>query len=103
MAQWHLDEIENSLNGIGWTVIERLEGNENQNFIGRWIIKRASERILDFDGIFDSMGNTIKNPSLFKAYACQITETDISLYFYKRGQKWDENLERFINLINDLK
>ena len=103
MAQWHLDEIENSLNRIGWTIIERKNPNEKENFIGAWIIKRASERIMDFEGIFDGMGNTIKNPSLDKAYGCQINGTDISLYFYKKGKKWDENLEGFINEINDLK
>jgi hypothetical protein len=84
MAQWHLDDIENSLNRIGWIISERIEPNENESFIGGWVIKRASERIMDFNGIFDGMGNTIKDPSLDKAYGCQIQETDISLFANNR-------------------
>jgi hypothetical protein len=103
MAQWHLDEIENSLNKIGWTITKRLEPNEKKLFIGGWIIKRGSEKNIDFDGIFDGLGNTIKNPSLDKAYGCEIRETGTSLYFYKKGEMWREHLEKFIKDVNELK
>jgi len=53
MAQWHLDEIENLLNKIGWTVSERFETNRKDSYIGGWAIKRGSVRIIDFNGIFD--------------------------------------------------
>lgn len=103
MAQWHLEDIENSLKRTGWIISERIEPNEKESFIGGWVIKRASQRFIDFDGIFDGMGNTIKDPSIDKAYACRIRETDISLYFYKKGKKWDENLKRFAIELNELK
>ncbi len=102
MAQWHLDEIENSLNNIGWTISERIEANEKDNYIGSWVIKRGTERIVDFEGIFDGLGNTIKDPSMNKAYGCGIKDTQISLYFYKKGKMWDNELKKFIHEINEL-
>lgn len=103
MTQWHLDEIENSLNKIGWIITERISANEKDDYIGAWIIKRSTERIVDFDGIFDGLGNTIKDPSIDKAYSCGIKETKISLYFYKKGEIWDNNLKKFIYEVNELK
>ena len=55
MALWHLIEIENSMNKIGWIIIERIEPNRMENYIGGWIIKRNSEKIVVFDGIFDGL------------------------------------------------
>jgi len=103
MAQWHLDDIESSLNRISWTVTKQYDPNEKESFLGAWLIKRGSERIIDFNGIFDGDGYVINNPSLEKAYGCQVRETNISLYFYKKGEKWNENLEKFIKEINKLK
>lgn len=101
MAIWHLDEIENSLNRIGWTVIDRIPPSED--FIGGWVIKRSSERVVDFDGLYDWTGNIIKNPSLEKADSCKIRDTDISLGFYKKGKRWNSHLHEFIHNLNKLK
>ena len=97
MAQWHLYEIENSLNQIGWTITKRIDTNEYDNYLGGWVIKRGTERIVDFEGIIDGNGNIIQNPSVDKAYSCNIRETGISLYFYKKGKMWKNALEKFIN------
>ncbi len=102
MAQWHLDDIENALNRIGWQVTLRQEDDSEYSFLGSWTIKRSSEYIIYFDGLFDGMGNMIKNPSIDKAYACGIHDTKISLYFYKKGAKWQENLKRFVEEVNGL-
>lgn len=101
MAQWHLDEIENSMNQIGWVITKRIESSASS--LGGWIIKRQSERFVDFDGIFDHRGNTIKMPSLDKAYACGIRDTQISLYFYKKGKNWNESLQKFVDEMKELK
>jgi len=37
MAEWHLKEIENQLNQIGFKVTERLKSSETNLFIGTWI------------------------------------------------------------------
>ena len=103
MAQWHLIELENALNNIGWTVVERLESNRRDSFIGGWIIKRQNERIVDFDGAFDEFGNIIKDLNIDNSYGCQIRDTNISLYFYKKGNKWDDNLKNFIDEMKILK
>lgn len=60
MAQWHLDEIKNSLNKIGWKIIEYSEPTEKNCFIGVWVIKRDSKRIMVFDGIFDVLVSVTK-------------------------------------------
>jgi len=52
MAEWHLIELENSLNGIGWNVISRLEGN-NYDISGSWQIRRNTIRQIDFNGLDD--------------------------------------------------
>ncbi len=102
MALWHLIEIENSMNKIGWFVIDRIEPNRKENYIGGWIIKRNSEKIIDFDGIFDGLGNTIQNPSIEKAIGCSIKDSKINMYFYKKGKKWDLELNKFLNDLNEL-
>ena len=100
MAQWHLDEIENALNRIGWNVTKRIPSSDN--FIGGWTISRGNLRTIYFNGIFDGLGNTIKNPSLDKAYGCDIQDTNISLYFYKKGKMWNEALKNFVDELNRL-
>jgi len=40
MAEWHLKEIENKLNQIGFEVTERKKSSERDLFIGGWIISR---------------------------------------------------------------
>ncbi|MGB0431537.1 MAG: hypothetical protein ACPGLV_13770 [Bacteroidia bacterium] len=81
MASWHLIEIENALNRIGWNVINRLIPDPKNNFIGGWIIKRSHEREVEFDGVFDAFGNIVNDPTLDKVYGCQIKGTEITLYF----------------------
>lgn len=102
MALWHLIEIENSMNKIGWIIIERIEPNRKENYIGGWIIKRNSEKIVSFDGIFDGFGNTIQNPSIEKAIGFCIKDTKISLYFYRKGKQWDLKLNKFVKDLNEL-
>jgi hypothetical protein len=103
MARWHLDELENSLNKIGFTIVLRLPPSAKDSFIGAWIIKRGNEYMVDFDGIFDGLGNTIPHPSLDKAIGCSIRDTHLSLYFYKKGKMWNQELKKFIEEINALK
>ena len=99
MAQWRLDKTENALNRIGWKVTEKIPSNDN--FIGGWKIRRGSSRIVNFEGIFNGLGNIIKNPSLDKAY-CDIQDTKISLYFYKKGKMWNESFKNFVDELNKL-
>lgn len=102
MADWHLYELENNLNKIGWRIKQRLDSNKKNKFLGGWIIIRGSERLLEFEGIIDSEGKIIKSPSIVKAYGCIVKETSLNLYFYKKGEKWNESLKFFINQLNEI-
>jgi hypothetical protein len=102
MAQWHLNDLEHALHQIGFTIVQRMSPNVKDSFIGAWVIKRGSEYIIYFDGIFDGLGNTIPHPSLEKAIGCSIRGTEISLYLYKKGNMWNQHLKKFIQKVNAL-
>jgi len=96
MANWHLDELEKSLNAIGWEIVDRLEGN-NYDISGSWNIQRKTKHRIDFNGLDDLITLPLE-----KSYGCYITEPSISLYFHKKGPTWKNALAEFIHKVNEL-
>jgi len=98
MAEWHLVELENRLSNLGWNIISR-DIIPEFHVSATWTLKRNREIRIDFSGNDD-----LKTLPLNKAYACSIQEEKSikSLYFYKRGEMWDKNLDEFIQQINQL-
>lgn len=96
MANWHLEELENRIQQLGWRIVSRIDG-DGYRISGSWIISRKYERQLDFDG----MDDLIVKP-MHQAYACRIEGTKAGLYFYKKGKQWDNALTKFINELNQL-
>ncbi|MBK7884368.1 MAG: hypothetical protein IPJ81_11715 [Chitinophagaceae bacterium] len=95
MAQWHLDELENKIQQTGWIIISQLQEEEHKAI---WVIKRKSIQYIDFS-CFDTMGYPVP---LQESFGCQIRETKVNLYFYKKGENWKNNLSEFISKLNNL-
>lgn len=90
MAIWHLQAIENGLTNIGYNISPR-ETNEMH-----WLIERNCKKQIDFY-CWDHWGNSLP---FDQAFACQLSETKIDLYFYKKGNQWKTELKKFIESIN---
>ncbi len=97
MAEWHLSELENEIQQIGWKIISRQEG-DGIRISASWVIKRGSVQQIDFNGLDD-----LKVLPLKKSYGCEVKNSDISVYFYKKGKQWEKNLATFISSLNKLK
>jgi len=94
MAQWHLSEIEDGLEQIGWKVVSRDPGND-YDISETWVLKRSKILFLDFLGLDDM--NTLP---IEHSYGCKIRDTEIELYFFKKGENGREALRSFINEAN---
>jgi hypothetical protein len=96
MAIWHLEELENRIQQLGWRIVSRIDG-DGYRISGSWMIVRKTERQLDFQG----MDDLIVKP-MDQAYGCEIGGTKATLYFYKKGKQWDDALAKFMNELNHL-
>ena len=107
MAQWHLDELRNSLERRGWRVIAEQAGDEYR-ISATWVIQRsiqAEPLLIDFEG-FDDM---ICLP-LERSYGCHVRgHSSEGIYFSKRGHKssshrenWNKELSSFMAYLDQL-
>jgi hypothetical protein len=96
MAEWHLDELENEIQRIGWRIKSRLDGDDYK-ISASWIIERGTTRQIDFEGL-----DEMKCLPIEKAYGCKVNDTEIKLYFYKKGDNWNSQLAGFISELNKL-
>lgn len=101
MAQWHLYELQQALEGRGWRIIEKKPGND-YDISQSWIIERRREdsrHQIDFSGQDDMQTLPVE-----KSYACKIANlTGAELYFGRKGhkssdsrKKWQHDLEDFL-------
>jgi len=96
MAVWHLDQIESKLQQKGWSIKSRELGND-YDISSTWIIKRSVVQHIDFEGLDDMQTLPIE-----KSYGCHIRDKNIDLYFHKKGPAWDNALNKFVDLLNQL-
>ncbi len=82
---------------MGWEIISKQEGDDIR-ISETWVIERGSVQQIDFDGLDD-----LKVLPPEKSYGCEVKNSDISLYFYKKGKQWDKNLAIFVSPLNELK
>jgi len=81
MAQWHLDDLRNTLSQKGWRVLAELDGN--LRISGSWEIQQSTKRPtlhMDFGGLDD-----LKTLPVPRAYGCRLRENrKLQLYFSKQ-------------------
>jgi hypothetical protein len=99
MAQWHLDDLRNALDHLGWR-FEAEHPGDDYRISATWEFSRSSpptRLLIDFDGLDD-----MKTLPLLESYGCRVRDTTFSLYFGKRGEpesrarkRWAEQLATF--------
>lgn len=100
---FYINTIEVRLENIGWKVIVRHESNlkmGEHNY--RWVISRSQELDLYFE--IDPESELIYNnvvPPISDAYSCFLS-TSVSLCFYKKGSRWNSELEKFLTHLNSI-
>jgi hypothetical protein len=107
MAQWHLNELRDSLERRGWRVIAEEAGDE-YSISGTWVIQRSAQAeplLIDFEGLDD-----MATLPLEQSYGCCVRGHSLEgLYFGKRGHqtssqrgKWNKEVSRFVTHIDQL-
>lgn len=107
MADWHLEEIKNALERVGWRFVAEHPGDEYR-ISATWEFSRGhtdANLFIDFDGLDDMITLPIE-----KSYACSVRGTPrLSLYFSKRGgsgsparERWRDSLNLFVEKIGKL-
>lgn len=103
MATWHLQELENRLQQIGWHVIDVEEEEYYKSIFKKsWIIKRKSIRHIDFESIRYGLHFLPYDVALEDAAGCEVRDTEITLSFGQRDKGWKDDLKDFISKLNDL-
>lgn len=95
MAQWHLDDLRAALIDSGWEVQAELPGDDHA-ISGSWKIRLPEESItthLDFEGLDEKEVLPME-----RSYGCRLRNTDLSLYFSRRGVPRSRARERWTAL-----
>jgi hypothetical protein len=99
MSTSHLDAFRKVLESSSWVVESESDGNDYETS-GVWRIARSNgehSMHIEFEGLDDL--NTFP---IQRSYGCRIREQpDISLYFSRISRSWNDNLEQFIQELND--
>ncbi len=98
MAEWHLDELRQSLDRNHWRLEAELVGDDYMNS-GVWRITRpdgSNPVHIEFEGLDD-----LEVLPIAKAYACRVKEApELSLYFRRPGNDWKTNLDAFVKSLD---
>lgn len=102
MSEQHLTDLLNGLQGIHWTFVEELPGDDYR-YSGYWIVARpdgSRQLTLKFHGM--SKCGDFCHP-MDGAYACDIAEfPGIGVYFGSATEAWKNRLATFIEEVRRL-
>ena len=98
MSDFFLEQLKNKLEESYWFIQEELTGN-GYDITEVWVISRPNgynSLHLEFKALNKS--NVLP---MLKSYGCRIEENkDIELYFGKISKSWDDDLNKFIEKLN---
>jgi hypothetical protein len=99
MSISHLDAPKKALESSSWVIESETDGDE-YDLSGVWRIARPNDEHamhIEFEGLDD-----LDVLPMERSYGCRIREQpDISLYFSRIGRSWGDNLEQFIQELNN--
>ena len=99
MAQWHLDDLRQSLEQRGWHIVTEQICDEYR-IAATWEIQRSTQvepLHLDFEGLDDT-----KTLPLTECYSCYIRENrTVSIYFSRKGHKSSSHRKNWIDEISE--
>ena len=95
MAQWHLEQLRESLERRGWRLASEMPGDDYR-ISGSWAMERfgnpPGKLIIDFEGLDDM--NTLP---IAESYACSVRGSRHSLYFRRKGEASSPARERWLS------
>jgi len=106
MAEWHLAELREALERLGWRFAGELPGDDRA-ISATWSFERSgrgpNKLLVDFEGLDES-----RVLPLNESYACRARGTGLSLYLRRRGDndppardRWLSELSDFVNGIDN--
>lgn len=99
MAEWHLNELRNAIERLGWRFVEEHSSN-NVYVAASWEFKRSDKVLwIDFEGIDD-----LRTLPIEESYGCRArNRPNHGLYFRRKGsgasasrEIWLSDLKAFV-------
>jgi hypothetical protein len=100
MADWHLKELRDALETIGWVIIAEVPGDDYA-ISATWEIRRSNKQpsvFIDFEGLDDMATLPIE-----RSYGCHVRgRGSCGLYFGRRGEGKSARRRSWANELNQV-